>query len=44
MDYADAQEPTRLKDFRRIHTRYDKRADIFLSALFIVAAVIWWAN
>jgi hypothetical protein len=28
----------RLKDFRRIHTRYDKRADIFLSALLIVAA------
>jgi transposase len=34
----------RLKDFRRIHTRYDKRADIFLSALLIVAAIIWWAN
>ena len=34
----------RLKDFRRTHTRYDKRADIFLSALFIVAAIIWWTN
>lgn len=34
----------RLKDFRRIHTRYDKRADIFLSAALIVAAIIWWAN
>ena len=34
----------RLKDFRRIHTRYDKRADIFLSALLIVAAITWWAN
>ncbi|MFM7402831.1 MAG: IS5/IS1182 family transposase, partial [Erythrobacter sp.] len=34
----------RLKDFRRIHTRYDKRADIFLSAVLIVAAIIWWAN
>lgn len=34
----------RLKDFRRIHTRYDKRADIFLSAIFIVAAIIRWAN
>lgn len=32
----------RLKDFRRIHTRYDKRADIFLSAALIVAAIIWW--
>jgi transposase len=34
----------RLKDFRRIHTRYDKRADIFLSAVLIVAAIIWWIN
>ncbi len=34
----------RLKDFRRIHTRYDKRADIFLSAVLIVAAIICWAN
>jgi len=34
----------RLKDFRRIHTRYDKRADIFLSAVLIVATIIWWAN
>jgi transposase len=34
----------RLKDFRRIATRYDKRADIFMSAVFLVAAVVWWAN
>lgn len=34
----------RLKDFRRIATRYDKRADVFLSAVFLVAAVIWWTN
>jgi transposase len=34
----------RLKDFRRIATRYDKRADTFLSAVFIAAAVIWWLN
>lgn len=34
----------RLKDFRRIATRYDKRADIFLSAVFLAAAVVWWAN
>jgi transposase len=32
----------RLKDFRRIATRYDKRADIFLSAILLVAALIWW--
>ena len=34
----------RLKDFRRLATRYDKRADTFLSAVFLVAAVIRWAN
>lgn len=34
----------RLKDFRRLATRYDKRADTFLSAVFLVAAVVWWAN
>jgi len=34
----------RLKDFRRIATHYDKRADIFLSAFCIVAAITWWAN
>jgi transposase len=34
----------RLKDFRRIATRYDKRADIFLSAILLAAAVSWWAN
>ncbi|PIE16640.1 MAG: hypothetical protein CSA68_01860 [Rhodobacterales bacterium] len=34
----------RLKDFRRIATRYDKRADVFLSAVFLAAAVLWWAN
>ncbi len=32
----------RLKDFRRIATRYDKRADTFLSAVLIVAAITWW--
>jgi hypothetical protein len=30
--------------FRRIATRYDKRADIFLSAVCIAAAITWWAN
>ncbi|MBC7906355.1 MAG: transposase, partial [Rhodospirillaceae bacterium] len=34
----------RLKDFRRIATRYDKRADTFLSAVFLVAALVWWLN
>ncbi len=34
----------RLKDFRRIATRYDKRADIFLSAVCLAAAITWWAN
>ena len=32
----------RIKDFRRIATRYDKRADNFLSAVLIAAAVTWW--
>jgi putative transposase len=32
----------RLKDFRRIATRYDKRADIFLSAVCLAATVMWW--
>lgn len=34
----------RLKDFRRIATRYDKPADVFRSAVFIAAATIWWLN
>ena len=34
----------RLKDFRRIATRYDKRADTFLSAVFIAATIVWWIN
>ena len=34
----------RMKDFRRIATRYDKTADAFLSAVFIVATLIWWLN
>jgi transposase len=32
----------RLKDFRRIATRYDKRADNFLSAVMIAATLTWW--
>ena len=34
----------RLKDFRRIATRYDKRADTFLSAVLIAATLVWWLN
>ncbi len=34
----------RLKDFRRVATRYDKRADTFLAAVFIAATTIWWLN
>ena len=34
----------RLKDFRRVATRYDKRADTFLAAVLIAATIIWWLN
>ena len=34
----------RLKDFRRIATRYDKRADNFLAAILIAASLVWWLN
>ncbi|WP_426413340.1 IS5 family transposase [Bradyrhizobium ganzhouense] len=34
----------RLKDFRRIATRYDKRADIFLSGILLAASITWWIN
>jgi|TARA_B100000809_G_C14987526_1_gene476789 transposase len=34
----------RLKDFRRIATRYDKLARNFLSATLIAVIVIWWLN
>jgi transposase len=32
----------RLKDFRRIATRYDKLARNFLAAVCLVAAIAWW--
>ena len=32
----------RLKDFRRIATRYDKLARNFLAAVVLAAAIIWW--
>ena len=32
----------RLKDWRRIHTRYDRCSHTFMSAICIAAAVIFW--
>lgn len=32
----------RLKDWRRIATRYDRRADTFRSAVHLAATIIWW--
>lgn len=32
----------RLKDWRRIATRYDRRLDVFMAAITIAAIVIWW--
>jgi transposase len=32
----------RLKDFRRIATRYDKLARNFLAGVTIAAMIIWW--
>ena len=32
----------RLKDWRRIHTRYHRRAYTFMSAIFLAAVVIFW--
>lgn len=32
----------RFKDWRRIATRYDRRADIFMATVTIAAIVIWW--
>jgi transposase len=34
----------RLKDFRRIATRYDKLARNFLAGTLLAAAVLWWLN
>jgi len=34
----------RLKDFRRVATRYDKLARNFLAGVLIAAIVIWWLN
>jgi transposase len=32
----------RLKDWRRIATRYDKLAANFMAAIYLAAAVTWW--
>ena len=34
----------RLKDWRRIHTRYDRCAHTFFSAISIAATIIFWIN
>lgn len=34
----------RLKDFRRVATRYDKLARNFLAGVLIAATVTWWLN
>lgn len=33
---------SRLKDFRRVATRYDKLARNFLAGVVLAAAIIWW--
>ena len=32
----------RLKDFRRIATRYDKLARSYLASVCLTAALVWW--
>ena len=34
----------KLKDWRRIHTRYDRCAHTFFSAICIAATVLFWLN
>lgn len=34
----------KLKDWRRIHTRYDRCAHTFMSAICIAATMIFWIN
>ena len=34
----------RLKDFRRVATRYDKLARNFLAGALLAAALLWWLN
>lgn len=32
----------RLKDFRRIATRYDRLARNYLASICLIAAIVWW--
>ncbi|MEJ2378015.1 MAG: IS5/IS1182 family transposase, partial [Pseudolabrys sp.] len=32
----------RLKDFRRIATRYDRLARHYLASVCLIAAIVWW--
>lgn len=34
----------RLKDARRIATRYDKSANTYLNAICLISTVYWWLN
>jgi transposase len=34
----------RIRDFRRIATRYDKLARNFASSVALAAVIIWWAD
>lgn len=34
----------KLKDWRRVHTRYDRCAHTFFSAILLAATVIFWIN
>ena len=34
----------RLKDWRRVHTRYDRCADIFTATVTLAAIFIFWIN
>jgi transposase len=34
----------RIKGFKRIATRYDKRARNYLAAVRLVAAIAWWIS
>jgi putative transposase len=34
----------RLKDFRRVATRYDKLARNFFATAILAATLIWWLN
>jgi transposase len=39
---AGGERLSRLKDFRRIATRYDRLARNFLPSVYLAATIIWW--